>query len=240
MNIGIRLLVGLLTLTAVIIFLASCVIALSDGQGAIVFILSIPVMSGLLFLAGLLCRKITVKQNSFFRLEYIPKCFFGFLVLFFVFLFIPGLQKLPVSFLECVGKTFAQATGKTPYAFFKDRASFANKLSKAIKRSNGINFSDFDVTFAWDKVCILSPYTNNEKANQVLKMEFNIEERSQIHQSDSINALVFLFQGDVNQVVDLKRSIADFKVLDVCYARESARFIAEVDANGLSQLKPVH
>jgi hypothetical protein len=86
------------------------------------------------------------------------------------------------------------------------------------------------------RVCIFGPYTNNEKAQSVLHMNWNIEERSEIHFSDSVNALVFLYQGSVNQVVDLKRGIADFKDLDICLSRNQANFELRTDANGLKIL----
>lgn len=119
--------------------------------------------------------------------------------------------------------------------FFKERASFPTKLSAQLKKENQktIIFSDLDVTFAWDKVCILGPYTNKAKAKSVLNMNWNIEERSQIHVSDSVNALVFLYQGSVNQVIDLKRGIADFQDLDMCLNRNQANFEIRTDPNGL-------
>lgn len=81
-------------------------------------------------------------------------------------------------------------------------------------------------------VCIFGPYTNNEKVKSVLNMNWNIEERSQIHVSDSVNALVFLYQGSVNQVVDLKRGITDFTDLDMCLSRNQANFKIRTDASG--------
>lgn len=239
MKTGLRILVWVLTLMAVLIFLAACVITISDGQGVLVFIFSIPAMAILLFFAILLSRKMEIKKGSIFRVDYVPLFFVGFLILFFVFAFIPGLRSLPDSFLGLVGKTFTYAVGKTPYAFFKDRASFPNKLAGALNVKTDINFSDLDVSFAWDKVCIFGPYTNSQQAKQVLNLDWNIEERSQIHNSDSINALVFLYQGSVNQVVDLKRGVADFKNVDICLSRERANFEVEVDPNKFKILKLV-
>mgnify|MGYP001405756559 CR=1 FL=1 len=67
-------------------------------------------------------------------------------------------------------------------------------------------------------------------------MNWNIEERSEIHFSDSVNALVFLYQESVNQVVDLKRGITDFNDLDICLSRNQANFELRTDANGLRML----
>lgn len=187
-------------------------------------------MAVLLSFAVLLGRR--VQAQSQFRVEHAPQLFALFLIIFFVAAFIPGLRKGPEEFIGLVNKAFTFATGKTPYAFFKDRASFSNKLSQGIKNKKEIIFSDLDVTFAWDAVCIFGPYTDNQKAKSVLQMNWDIEERSKIRDSDSINALVFLYQGQVNQVVDLSRGLADFKDVDMCLARHKATFNILIDANG--------
>lgn len=237
MNRGLRILVFALTIIAGFVFLASCVITLSDGQGALIFIFSIPIMFVLLASALGLSRKIKKDDEAAVWIKRSPKILAGFLGAFFVVSFFPGSRKLSDAFMGLVGKSFVYATGKTPYAFFKDRASFSAKLEEALKAQKKINFSDLDVTFAWDRVCVFGPYTNAEKARSVLNIDWNIEERSQIHLSDSINALVFLYQGRVNQVVDLKRSITDFKNLDICLFRNDTVFEAGVDLNGLRYLK---
>lgn len=236
MKIGLQIFVFILSLIAAFIFLASCVVAQSDGQGALVFIFSIPLMAALLTFAIFLSRKKETQKYAFFPIANVPKILACFIVLFFASAFVPGLRKAPELVMDLVGNMFSRVTGKTPYAFFKDRASFQNKLENALKLQTKINFSDLGVTFAWDTVCIFGPYTSKDKAEQILKFEWNIEERSEIHFSDSINALVFLYQGSVNQVVDLKRGIADFKNQDTCISREKAIFELEIDPNGLKSL----
>ena len=224
----------LLTLLTLIIFLASCVITLTDGQGALVFAVSIPAMSILLFCALMFSRKLKANNHSTWRIEYFQKIVSAFLIAFFISLLVPGLRKLPDTFMNLVGTTFTYATGATPYAFFKERASFPTKLSAQLQKESQktIIFSDLDVTFAWDRVCIFGPYTNNAKAKSALNMNWNIEERSEIHVSDSVNALVFLYQGSVNQVVDLKRGITDFTDLDMCLNRNQANFEPGTDVSG--------
>ena len=237
MDIGLKVMVWVLSLLAFIVFLGSCVITLSDGQGALVFAFSIPIMVALLIFAIFISRKLKASEKSYFQIVYVPKTVLGLLLIFFSFSFVPVLRRVPETFLGWVGTSFVGITGKTPKAFFRDRASFSNKLSQALLSEKMVSFSKLDVTFAWDKVCVFGPYTNNDKAKQVLNFDFSIEERSQIHHSDSINALVFLFQGRVNQVVDLERSIADFKDLDICVSREKANFDVEMDASGKPRLK---
>ena len=234
MNIILSIVVLLLTLLTLIIFLASCVITLTDGQGALVFVVSIPTMSILLLCALLLGRHIQATNPSPWRIDYFPKAVSALLITFFMCLFIPGLRKFPDTFMNLVDKTFTHATGQSPHAFFKERASFPTKLSAHLNNEDHttIAFSNLDVTFAWDTVCIFGPYTNNEKAKLILNMDWNIEERSDIHFSDSVNALVFIYQGRVNHVVDLKRSMTDFTDLDMCLHRNQANFEIRTDANG--------
>jgi hypothetical protein len=125
-------------------------------------------------------------------------------------------------------------------------ATRSNSRDETTKRTLGalanhaptVSFATLGVTFAWDRVCVFGPYTDRAKAASVLQLDWNIEERSQIAMSDSVNALVFLYQGKVNQVVDLKRGIADFKALDRCFAREHTTFRVEVDADGRKILVP--
>ncbi|MBX3348052.1 MAG: hypothetical protein KF747_04840, partial [Nitrospira sp.] len=93
----------LLTLLTLIIFLASCVITLTDGQGALVFVASIPAMSILLFCALMFSRKVQAINPSMWRIDYFPKIVSAFLIAFFISLLVPGLRKLPDTFMNLVG-----------------------------------------------------------------------------------------------------------------------------------------
>jgi len=232
--------VWVLTFLVALLFLASCVVTLSDAQGALVFVFSLPIMGGLLLIAWLLARKAEGYPGASRRLARVPRYFGYFLGAFLVTALIPGVQLLPAAFMGGVGAAFTQVVGATPYAFFKERASFPNKLKNALAENKRVAFSELGVTFAWDTVCVFGPYTNEQKAKEILKMDWNIEERSQIYHSDSINALVFLYQGKVNQVVDLSRGLADFQRVDLCLPRPQASFELELDADGrkVLRLKP--
>ena len=232
---------ALLLTSTVLLFLFSCLVTLTDGQGALIFIFSIPAMALLLLSALVLGRNITKTQNLGFKLDAIPKVFATFLIVFFVTAFIPVLNKAPQAFLGLLGKTFESMTGKSPYQYARDRKSLPNLLSQRLSDQNTkqIAFSELGVTFAWDKVCIFPPYTDKNKAKAILNLDWNIEERSEIQHSDSINALVFLYQGKVNTVVDLKRSIADFKDANLCLERDQANFQIDSAASGAKVLSSV-
>lgn len=233
MKIALYSLFSFLLFSVILIFLFSCVVTLSDAQGGIIFILSLPVMGVLLLLAWVLAVKMRRLFGINIRFEKIPQIFGALLMAFFVLLFIPGLNLLPTSLMAGVGYSFKTLTGKSPYTYFRDRKSFPNLLSKQIADPNAkeIDFGSLDVSYAWDKICIFGPYTNNKQAKDVLQIDWNIEERSVIASSDSVNALVFLYEGKVNHVEDMSRSIADFSQLDYCIDRAKAKFQLSIDAS---------
>lgn len=228
-----------IAMTCVIgMFLFSCVVTLTDAQGAFIFILSIPAMVVALVVAWAAGR--AVSPPRFYVRA--PKILTISLVFFFVMAPVPILNIIPSAFLQAVGAAFETATGKTPHAYFADKKAFDTLLVRALTdpaAAHHVDFSVLDVIFAWDRVCVFGPYTNNAQARTVLKIDFNIEDRSTIAQSDSVNALVFLYDGRVNKVVDLKRDVADFAALDTCYARDKTVFTVTRDPNGRTVLKHI-
>lgn len=218
-----RFLTVLLTLTAIGIFLFSCIVTVADGQGALIFVFTVPAILILLGIAIFFTEKINHKFYQ--KMIYLfPRTTIFFIVAFFASTLIPILNPISDKFIDTLSKTFVIFIGKTPHIFFKERASFQNKLTKAIANKDTIHFSELDLSFAWDKVCIFEPYITNEKVNLILGFNWNIENYSKINQSDSIVALVFLYQGKVNQVVDFNRNIADFKNLNLCLNRNQSQF----------------
>lgn len=236
---ALSLLVGLLLICSVLALLFSCIVTASDGQGALIFIFTLPLMAVLLFVSQLLARHITKEAASFRPLLTTTIVLSWAQGLFFVMLLIPGLQVVPQTAIGFLGKAFSAVTGKSPYAFFRDRKAFATLLAKELEQSEStsVDLGALEVTFAWDRVCILGPYTNNARAKEVMGLDFDLESRSDIEHSDSVNALVFLYEGKVNNVVDLKRGVTDFKVLDVCLERRETVFLRSRDANGLPFLE---
>lgn len=221
-------------LLTVVAFLFSCIVTMSDGQGALIFAVTIPVMGVLLFVAGFSGRELDKTKSPPTNLKKIPTILVIAIATFFVISMVPGLNRLSSSFMGFVGKTFEFATGKTPYTYFKERKSFPNllKLKLDESRDGQINFDLLNVTFAWDKFCIFGPNTSNDQAKKVLNMDWNIEERSTIAHSDSINALVFLYQGKLNVVIDLARTLADFENPNRCFDRSQTHFLFRKDQSG--------
>ena len=89
--------------------------------------------------------------------------------------------------------------------------------------SNGlVNLSD-DVPGVWDEVCVLSPYTNNEIAREVIGTYHDVESESDIWSDDSIALLVTLEQGKVVGLFEVGRGEVDIAPLGGnCYPRDKS------------------
>jgi hypothetical protein len=154
---------------------------------------------------------------------------------------IPALNAVPGAVLSGVGKTFEYFTGKSPYAFMKERNNLENSLRRHLEKfpTPNLNLGQLPVTFAWDRVCFFPPYTNGAEAKKVLGLDWNLEEYSQIKFSDSVNALVFLYEGRVNKTADLPRRLAEFGALGGhCFARREAIFTGTRNAEGRLVFQP--
>lgn len=85
---------------------------------------------------------------------------------------------------------------------------------------------------AWEKVCILGPYSNNDVAEQTLGFKWNAEATTSIRTNDNISLLLFVQQKRVVSYVEHPRSYGDFSNLTKqCFPREKAQFIHEAKPN---------
>lgn len=78
---------------------------------------------------------------------------------------------------------------------------------------------------AWQRVCIFQPYSNNDLAKQTLGFEWDLEQKTSISSSDSMNLLVFVEGKEVITYVEHPRNLGDFEGLSgQCFDREDAKF----------------
>ena len=84
--------------------------------------------------------------------------------------------------------------------------------------------------FAWDKVCILGPYTPDDEVDSLTGVQGAARQAHGIRDSDSINVLMFVGGGRVAASVAHPRNRGDFgpEVVDKCYSREEATFSIRV------------
>lgn len=78
---------------------------------------------------------------------------------------------------------------------------------------------------AWDKVCILGPYSTSKHAYDTLGFAWPVEEKSTISTSDHIALLLFVKNQTVLEFVEHPRRDGDFANLSLqCFKREEAIF----------------
>ncbi|HEY9646224.1 MAG TPA: hypothetical protein V6C88_07640 [Chroococcidiopsis sp.] len=86
---------------------------------------------------------------------------------------------------------------------------------------------------AWEQVCILGPYTDNQATAKVLGFEWDSESKTSIADSDGINVLAFIRNQEVLAFTEHSRDKGDFvKVVAQCFERDQAKLTREVGQDG--------
>jgi WD40 repeat protein len=85
-------------------------------------------------------------------------------------------------------------------------------------------------TFAWDKVCILGPYTEDARVDSLTGIQGAARQAHDIRSSDSVNVLMFIREARVAASVAHPRDQGDFgpDVVGKCYSKEQAYFSVRV------------
>lgn len=80
--------------------------------------------------------------------------------------------------------------------------------------------------FPWDKVCILGPYTPDDKVDSLTGIQGAAGQAYDIRSNDGINVLMFVREGRIASSVAHGRNQGDFgpEVVGQCYSREQANF----------------
>lgn len=208
------------------IFLFSCFVTASDGQGAMVFILAIPLIGVMLGL-------------NLVWLKPISKPIYGaslgglvFLGLFFFGAFIPGVRLIPETVIGGVAVGFEKVTGFSPYVWVRSSNDIGKLLDKELLRTQGksIDFSAIRTRRAWIRLCVFGPYATAQDAKAALGFAWDLDAESQVRMSDGFDALVLIDEkpGATPSVVyaqDYSRARADLASLSGrCFARSEAKF----------------
>lgn len=86
---------------------------------------------------------------------------------------------------------------------------------------------------SWERVCVLSPYTTNKTAEQVLGFRWDAESKTSIAGSDGINVLVFVQNQQVVAYAEHPRNKGDFSKLQPrCLPRSQATVKRELGSGG--------
>jgi len=104
-------------------------------------------------------------------------------------------------------------------------SKYNEALSKTFDVSSGTVDLSKQLQGNWDKVCLLTPYSNNESAENILGFKFNVEEKSNIFVSDSITLVVAVKGNEVLKYFEVPRSNIDLASIDAsCYTKDNAKF----------------
>jgi hypothetical protein len=105
-----------------------------------------------------------------------------------------------------------------------------HRLADAIRRefvASGRKVMDLPkaVPFAWQRLCVLGPYSGQAQADELLGFRWKVEAHSDIARNDGITLLIFVKDKDVVAAVDYARADGDLNyAADHCYQREDAKF----------------
>lgn len=90
------------------------------------------------------------------------------------------------------------------------------------------------VTFAWDKACVLGPYTADDKVEALTGIPGAAARAYDIRSKDGINVLVFIDGGRVTESVAHSRGRGDFgpELVGKCYSKEEAVFLVRTPPPG--------
>lgn len=86
---------------------------------------------------------------------------------------------------------------------------------------------------AWERMCVLRPYTNNARAEQVLGFKWDAEGKTSIAGNEGINVLLFTRGREVVAYTEHPRSQGDFSEMrPPCLSRAQASVVREQMSDG--------
>ncbi len=78
----------------------------------------------------------------------------------------------------------------------------------------------------WERICFFGPYSHNAIAEKSLGFQWDIEEKTSIASSETVNVLVFVKGQTVVIFTEHPRNLGDFAELsDQCFDRTEAVFV---------------
>ncbi|WP_342807992.1 hypothetical protein [Alteromonas sp. M12] len=112
-------------------------------------------------------------------------------------------------------------------------AKFETAPTRTFDISSGVVDLSIEVGGNWDKVCFITPYTDNAGAKEVLGFDFNVEEKSGISILDGITLVIATKGSQVIEYFETPRSNIDFSSLNSgCFSKFNAKFKVVKDNNG--------
>lgn len=79
--------------------------------------------------------------------------------------------------------------------------------------------------FEWDNILILGPYSNIERIENELKLDLSNIKENRIQYNDPFNLIVFLDDNESVKIIELRRTIGDFKNTNELIPKDKAKFV---------------
>lgn len=100
---------------------------------------------------------------------------------------------------------------------------------RAIKKTFDTDNSSIDLSLAlkgqWERVCIIVPYTQNDKAADIIGFSVDIEGQTIISSQDIYSLLITLNENEVVEMYEVPRGNIDFTPLgSKCFSRDKSQF----------------
>lgn len=114
-------------------------------------------------------------------------------------------------------------------------AAVRRSMAAAVARGPGTRLVLAEhAPFGWDKVCVLGPYTSDDRVDAITGLQGAARQAHDIGSSDAINLLMFIDDGRIVASIAHPRRQGDFgpELTGKCYTRESASFIVRVPPPG--------
>lgn len=140
----------LLLAAAVALFVFSAVITLSDPQGGLVFVVTLPAMLVCVSLAAWLSRGTRARFRTTVAVS-------SLLALFFVSAFVPGLHFYSDALMQAVEAGYKTTYGVTPYAAHHIQPTdIAPMIKNALKaeQGNALDLRSLPLSAPWTKLCL--------------------------------------------------------------------------------------
>ena len=123
----------------------------------------------------------------------------------------------------------------------ESESGIAVSIAGQFRRTNGATIDLVAANpQAWDRVCMLGPYSDNAAAKKALGFDWDVESRTAISSNDGIALLLFAQGQQVIEIVEHPRNLGDFSTLTgQCFPRARARFYQNTQPQaGLPGLYP--
>jgi hypothetical protein len=115
-------------------------------------------------------------------------------------------------------------------------------IGGAVQEGTGTRLALADhATFAWEKVCIVGPYTSDDQVDAITGIPGAAAHAFDVRSSDTIDVLMFIDQRRIVLSIEHQRNRGDFgtELLGRCYPRAQAVFsVRDRPAGGWGNIGP--